>query len=303
MNTRLLIPPKFRVKHSKFKIYHSELDLMNIKAILKEHKLKFGFTLFLILLEAGLAILFPLFIGFSIDGAINGSYEGAIQLGLLGLAALIIGVGRRVFDSRFYAKVYQRIGSKAISKLKDGLSSIKAARLGMIRELVEFLENSLPELISNIIGLVGVVIIIATLNLKVFYGSLLVTAVIFLIYWFTSKKTIRLNKSSNDEFEKQVDVVSNNDEKELDLHLKAMMKWNIKLSDLEAMNFSISWIVLITFLVGSIVVAVSDGIIKYGALFSLIMYVFQYMENVINLPLFYQNWLRLQEIKERVEQV
>ncbi|MEM6967438.1 MAG: hypothetical protein AAF573_21925 [Bacteroidota bacterium] len=46
-----------------------------------------------------------------------------------------------------------------------------------------------------------------------------------------------------------------------------------------------------------------DGIIKYGALFSLIMYVFQYMENVINLPLFYQNWLRLQEIQARMEQV
>ena len=276
---------------------------MKVKAIFKKYRIKFGFTLFLILLEAGLAILFPLFIGYAIDSAISGSNYGAIQLGVLGLAALVVGVGRRVFDSRFYAKVYQSIGSSAISKMEDNVSSKKSARLGMIRELVEFLENSLPELISNVIGLIGVIAIIATLNLNVFYGSLIVTIIVFLIYWMTSARTIRLNKSSNDEFEKQVDVIAKNNERELNLHLKEMMKWNIKLSDLEAINFSVSWIVLITFLVASIIISVSDGIVQYGALFSLIMYVFQYMENVINLPLFYQNWLRLQEIKARLEEV
>ncbi|MEO1628941.1 MAG: ABC transporter six-transmembrane domain-containing protein [Bacteroidota bacterium] len=276
---------------------------MTAKAVLKKYRLQFGFTLFLILLEAGIAILFPLFIGYAIDDALSGGHYGAVQLGLLGLAALLVGVGRRVFDSRFYAKVYQHIGSKAISKIADNRSSVKAARLGMIRELVEFLENSLPELVSNVIGLIGVIVIIAFLNLHIFYGSLIVTILIFLLYWMTSTKTIKLNKSSNDEFEKQVDVIAQNDEAALDLHLSEMMKWNIKLSDLEAGNFSISWVVLISFLVASILIAVSDGIVKYGALFSLIMYVFQYMENVVNLPLFYQNWLRLQEIKGRLEQV
>lgn len=276
---------------------------MKINAILKEHKLKFSFTLFLILLEAGIAILFPLFIGYAIDDAISGSYYGAIQLGVLGIAALIVGVGRRVFDSRFYAQIYQSIGSKAIARIEGDRSSVKAARLGMIRELVEFLENLLPELISNVIGLVGVIVIIATLSLNIFYGSIIVTFIIFILYWATSAKTIKLNRSANDEFEKQVDVIAKNDEEELNLHLKQMMKWNIKLSDLEAGNFSVSWVVLIGFLVASIIIAVSDGIVKYGALFSLIMYVFQYMESVVNLPMFYQNWLRLQEIKERLEEM
>ncbi|MEM6378571.1 MAG: ABC transporter six-transmembrane domain-containing protein [Bacteroidota bacterium] len=276
---------------------------MKVRAILNKYKLKFGFTFLLILAEAVLAILFPLFIGYAIDSAINGSHYGAIQLGVLGLVSLIVGVGRRVYDSRFFAKIFQHIGSVAISKMEDNVSSKKAARLGMIRELVEFLENSFPELISSIIGLIGVISIIATLNLNVFYGSLIATAIVFLVYWLTSSKTIRLNKMSNDEMEKQVDVISKNEKEALEHHLKEMMHWNIKLSDLEATNFSISWIVLIIFLVAAIVISVNDGIVKYGALFSLIMYVFQYMENVLNLPLFYQNWLRLREIKERLEQV
>ncbi len=276
---------------------------MNLKAILKRYRVKFSFTLLLILAEAGIAILFPLFIGYAIDSAIAGSHFGAIQLGLLGFAALVVGIGRRVFDSRFYAKVYQDIGAKAVAKVADDQSSIKSARLGMIRELIEFLENALPELISNVIGLIGVVAIIATLNLPVFYGSLLVTLLIFCIYWLSSRKTVQLNRQSNDELEKQVDVIAQNDEAILDVHLRNMMKWNIKLSDLEATNFSASWLVLIVFLVISILLPIQDGLVQYGALFALIMYVFQYMENVINLPLYYQNWLRLKEITQRLERV
>ena len=276
---------------------------MSLKEIAKKNRLKIAFTLLLLLLEAGITLLFPLFIGNAIDDAVNTNHSGAINLGLLSLIALVIGVGRRVFDSRFYAKMYQNVGSNTISKMQDASSSLKSARLSMIGEFVEFLENSFPELVSNVIGLVGLIVIIFTLNQPVFYGSLIVTCIIFLIYWVTSKRTITLNKSSNDEFEKQVDILSKNSESELLLHLKKMMKWNIKLSDLEAANFSISWIVLSVFLVLSILISVDGGAIKYGALFALVMYVFQYMESVINLPIFYQNWLRLREIKNRMQSI
>jgi len=278
----------------------TQQNFVNMRILLKPYRWKFVFTLVLILLEATASLLFPLFIGFAIDGALNQSYDEVIYLGLLSMAALFIGVCRRVFDSRFYAKIYQDLGTRIVSKLQNGESSLKSARLNMIREWVEFLENSLPELINSFIGLIGVVIIIMTLNSTLFYACLVISLLIFLIYWMSRKKTIRFNKSSNDEWEKQVDVLSENDEKGLNLHLKEMMKWNIKLSDLEAVNFSLSWILLSLFLVGTIMVAVHQGMTEYGALFALIIYVFQYMENVINLPFFYQNWLRLKEIQERI---
>lgn len=274
---------------------------MKLTEELKKYKLRFGLTLVLIIAEAAISLLFPLFIGYAIEDAINNSKVGAIQLGALGLSAVIVGGGRRIFDSRFYSKMYQDIGANMFLNLKDKSASVKTARLGMLRELIEFLENYLPQLIHSVIGLVGVVFIIVTLNLKVFYGSLLVTLIIFIIYWISSKKTVFLNKSYNNEIEKQVDIISGDDDKELKTHLKEIMKWNIKLSDLEAINFSVSWIVLISFLVVSITISTEDGTMKYGALFSLIMYVFQYIESVVNLPFFYQNWLRLLEIKERIE--
>jgi len=273
---------------------------MQLTALLRKYRLKLGFTLLLIVTEALLSLLFPLFIGYAVDNAIQGSYAGAIQLGLLGLATLVIGVGRRVFDSRLYAKVYTDVGTTVLSATPKDSSSVKSARLGMLRELVEFLENTLPELIGTVIGLIGVVALLATLNLTVFYGSLAVTGIIFLIYAVTSRKTVRFNRASNDEFEKQVEVISSNHESELRTHLQRMMKWNIRLSDLEAVNFSLSWFVLLSFLVASIVVSITSGIVTYGALFALIMYVFHYLENVVNLPFFYQNGLRLREIWGRL---
>ncbi|MBB4119830.1 ABC-type bacteriocin/lantibiotic exporter with double-glycine peptidase domain [Mesonia hippocampi] len=276
---------------------------MNLKSTIKKYKLSYGFTLFLILLETVIAILFPLFIGNAVEDAINHSYKGAIYLGVLGVLALCIGTGRRIFDSRFYARVYQDLGENILTKQIKLSSSVKTARLGMIEEWVEFMENSMPEIITSVVGIIGVVIVIATLNTTVFIGCLVSIILIACIYWLNSKKTIALNKGYNNELEYQVEVIETNVPFLLKLHLKKMMKWNIKLSDLEALNFSLSWLVLIVFLVLSIIFSVQDGVVQYGALFALVMYVFQYIESVSELPLYYQNWLRLKEIQIRINNI
>lgn len=273
---------------------------MQIKRLFKQYKWRFLLTLVLILMEAGIMLLFPLFIGNAIDGIINNTKVGVFQLAALGLVLLIIGIGRRVFDSRFYGKVYEIAGAQIIQRI-DGKPSVKTARLNMLQEFVEFLENSLPELINNIIGLIGVMLILFSLNIKVFYGSITVTLFIFMVYWLTSKKTIDYNVASNNEMERQVDVLTKNDSSELKDHLNRIVKWNIKLSDLEAFNFSVSWMLVLVFLTSSIIISVDNEVTQYGALFALVMYVFQYIENVLNLPLFYQNWLRLREIISRLK--
>ncbi len=272
-----------------------------MRSVLLEFKWQLIFIFFLILVESAIELLIPLFIGFAIDNVLEGSYRGAIQLGVLGTFIILIGGGRRFFDSRIYARIYRRLGNETLLKIEKDLTSVKTARLGMVNEIIEFLENSLPALISTIIGMIGVVIIIASLNLNVFLLGLVATFLVFLIYFLTRTKTTSLNSAYNNEFEKQVDVITTNDDIMLALHLKNMMKWNIKLSNLEVFNFSMSWLILMAFLVLSLVFSVSAGNVAYGALFSLIIYVFQYIESVIALPVFYQNWLRLKEIKERLE--
>lgn len=276
---------------------------MKIKQLLFRFKKRFLFTLFLILAEVSLGILFPLFIGIAIDGAIQGSYTGALQLGGLGVLALIIGISRRVYDSRLYAKIFVEAGTQTISTIQKKTTSIKTARLNMLEEVVEFMENSLPALIQNIVGLVGIIVIIAFLNIKIFWGGIITLILIFIIYLITEKRTLYFHQSYNNELEKQVDIITTNDPQKLSQHLHRTMHWNMKLSDLEAGNFSLSWLILMVLLVASIIIAIQDGIVQYGALFALIVYVFDLIESIMTLPLFYQHWIRLSEIIRRLDNV
>ena len=276
---------------------------MQFKTIFWQYKWRLLFTLFLILSEAGLAILFPLFIGKAVDAAIHHSYLGAIQLGIVGLLALIIGMGRRVYDSRFYAQIFERLGTQMIGRSQESNDSTKTAHLHMLEEIVEFMENTVPELINQIIGLAGIVLILAFLNIQIFVGAVITLFLIFIVYILSGEKTTRFNSAYNDELEKQVEVIALQDRRTLSAHLRELMRWNIKLSDLEALNFSLSWLILMAFLVISIVLAIQSGITQYGALFALVMYVFQLIEHIVALPLYYQYWLRLTEIVQRLENI
>jgi len=184
----------------------------------------------------------------------------------------------------------------------EASTSTRTARLGMLREIVEFFENSLPELINSGLGLVGTMLIVAALNFPVFLACLATAAATVVLYALTGRLTTRYNQGLNDEHERQVDAVDSGDPGRLGRHLRAMMRWNIRLSDLEAANFGTNWVFMIALLVFAVSAAVRDTA-EYGAVFAVVMYVFQFMEAMMMLPFFYQEWLRLREISGRLETV
>ncbi|MEM8894372.1 MAG: ABC transporter six-transmembrane domain-containing protein [Bacteroidota bacterium] len=272
---------------------------MNLKRLFVKHRWSFLLMLFLVLVDAGLSVLYPLFIGFAIDDVIIREYTGAVLLGGLGLLTLVIGSGRRFYDSRFYAKLYRHQGLE-VGKSKDQPTSAKTAHLGFLREVVEFFENSMPEIVNSTIGLIGTLLIIATIDLNIFLGCLLILFIVVMIYGFSQGSIVRYNGAYNDEQERQVTALSEDSPILLHHHLWKLMQWNIKLSDLETLNFSLTWLVMMAFLVYSIISAVGQGDVTHGAIFSLVLYIFQFMESVSIMPLFYQHWLRLTEIIKRL---
>ena len=274
---------------------------MQFRKLIAKYRWSFLLMLSLLLLDASILILFPLFIGYAIDDALVKEFRGATYLGLLGLAALIIGAGRRFYDSRFYAKLYQRSAPKIADTEQE--TTVKSAHFGFLGEVIEFFENSLPEIINNSIALIGTLVIIATIDLKVFTGCLIILLIVSIVYGLSEKKTIRFNASFNQEVEKQVGFLGENNPIALRWHFSKLMKWNIKLSDLETINFSIIWLFMIIFLVGSILVSVWNGMTSQGLVFALVLYVFQFLETTASMPIYYQQWLRLKEIFERLSHI
>jgi ABC-type multidrug transport system fused ATPase/permease subunit len=273
---------------------------MLIKQVFAKYWMRLSLTLLLILLEALLVILFPLYIGKAIDGVMNNELVFLWQLCTLGLLLTVTGAGRRLLDSRFYAGIYTKVSRAAIKKMKLQDDSVKTARLNMLAEVVEFAENQLPAIIQHSIGLIVVALIILFLNLKIFMAAILCGSLVLCIYFLSSKRTLRLNSEFNNELENQVNTIQQKQESALHRHLLKLMRWNIRLSDLETLNFSGSWLIMLVLLVISIHIAATGENIQYGALMALIMYVYQFIESMVSLPLFYQQWLRLSEISERI---
>ncbi|MEM1294417.1 MAG: ABC transporter six-transmembrane domain-containing protein, partial [Verrucomicrobiota bacterium] len=163
-----------------------------------------------------------------------------------------------------------------------------------------YLENSIPMIFNAVLGLLGTLLIIAFLSLEVFWVCLLATSGIVLIFWLTRNSTFRFNQGYNEELEDRVRVIESEDDPAIATHFRKLMRWNIRLSDLETKNFSLSWALLMGVMVFAIVEPIRSGDVTHGAILALLMYVFNYIESVLDIPLQYQQFVRLEEISARL---
>lgn len=277
-------------------------DAVSLPRIFAQYRWRLLGTWSLVVIESGLMLLFPLLMGMAIDGLLQQSYFGLYLLAATGIFTLLAGAARRFYDTRLYARIYTAAAQKIVEqeRERDTEVSVISARTSMATELVEFLENSFPQIVESVIGLGGTLLMIWLLQGKVFAGCLAAAGIIFGIYAVTSRKTYVLNRGYNDQSEKSVDVLSGGTIQEVSSHFRGMMRWNIRLSDLETVNFSLSWLVMIGVLVFSVVATIQSGITAHGRILSILMYVFGYIESAVAIPLFYQQFVRLQEISGRL---
>lgn len=253
-------------------------------------------------IESLLDVFYPLFIGLAIDGLLQKQYTGVIQLAGLGLLSLLVGSVRRAYDTRVYAGIYSKIIPEMVANEQRMGSSISliSARSSLLTEFVKFLENSMPEIVRGVVSLVGTLVLIATLNWQVFFACLGILLLIVVVYSFSGKINFRLNKHYNNQLEKQVLALESRDMPQIHKHYQALMKWNIKLSDLENVNFVAIWLGVIALLVYTPISVINSGTSSYGEVSSIFMYVFGYVQDTVTFPLYIQQLIRLKEISSRL---
>lgn len=272
---------------------------ITLLSIFKRYKWKMSLTFFFVFLESVLFVLFPLVIGFAINGMLEQSYTGIFQLVTLGVLLTIIGTIRRMYDTRVYAGIYKQLAFETTQKQKEKSTSAVSGKVTMLKELVEFFENSFPDLVNSIIGLVGTLIILFSLSANIFFACLGILVFIYVVFALSSKKTSLFNHNYNNTLEEQVDIVESKNPEKIKKFFHKMMHWNIKLSDIESINFAVVWLAMSGLIIFAIVESTSLGLV-YGSIFSIIMYVFNFAESSTMLPMYYQEYLRLKEISKRL---
>jgi len=275
---------------------------ITLKTLLRRFWKKALVTWVLVILEGVALLLMPLVIGWAVDDLIQGETGGLIQLGALCLVLLVIGAGRRFYDTRIYAGIYRKVSNELVSRETARQTRVSkiSARTNLFTEFIEFLENSLPDIFNQLIGFAGTLGIIMFFDLQVLGACLVGSVLISAIYLLSQGRMLRLNRGQNDEFEKQVDVIVAQSQPAVKNHFRRLMRWNIRLSDLETINFSLTWVVLAGVLLFSVYVTATSASATFGQVVSIIMYVFGYIESVMAFPLYYQQVIRLHDIASRL---
>ncbi len=276
-------------------------ETYTLKAIFLRFRWQILLTLLLVIIEAILGIFYPLLIGIAINDLLKKSYQGLYWLTALGGASLIIGTARRFYDTRVYANIYRKTITKMVDSEHKKLRTVStiSARSSLMTEFVEFLENSMPDIVQSIVAIVGISLIIVALNIKVFFACFSLLLLIVGIYVLTGKRNFNLNKGYNDELEHQVQAIESKNNKTSKQHFNALMRWNIALSDLETTNYFVIWCGVIALFIYTPMIVIEDGVLTYGLVFSILMYVFDYIEKLTLMPLHIQQAIRLKEISQR----
>lgn len=277
---------------------------ITLKTLVVRFKWRILLTNLLVFLESILGVLIPLFIGLAINDLLDGSLRGVIYLTVLSLSSVAVGNIRRVYDTRTYSRIYQIVAPEMVANEQQKGSSVSKviARTSLLGEIIEFLEWSVPAVVGAGVYLIAVLVIIAGLNLQVFYASLALLLLTLIVYATTGKLNFKLNESYNDQLEHEVSALESRDHSLIRNYYRTLMRWNIKLADLGTFNYLIVMLGTTALLVYTPIAVIKGGVEYYGLVFSAVLYVFEFITALIELPDHIQQVIRLNEISSRLSE-
>ncbi|MFB9886458.1 ABC transporter six-transmembrane domain-containing protein [Balneatrix alpica] len=277
--------------------------MFSVASIGRSHRGVISLTWLMVLAENGLMVLLPLLIGNCIDDLLDGQSAGVINLGMLLLALVVLGVARRFYDTRVYGSIRVSLGIAVQQHLQGQALSSRNARLDMSRELVDFLENEVPPLLTAVIQIVAAIVILATFSPWLSLSAILAGGGMLLFYACVHQRFIRLNQLLNNQRERQVSVLASLSLTGLRVHLRKLRSREVRLSDTEALLYGLIFILLFGFVLTNLYLTAQLVEPSTGTVFAILSYSLEFVEAAVLLPITLQGLSRLAEISSRLQQV
>lgn len=273
---------------------------LSLTTLLRVFRWKIGLTWALVVLETALLTLIPLFIGFAIDGLMERDFSSMYLLCAILVVLLVVATGRRVYDTRAYGTIRVALGAELADRNVELPVSSLSARIHMARELVDFLEQSLPEIMTSILQLVIAVIVLWVFDWILAASALGAGVLMLLIYGLFHRRFYRLNRALNTQSEKEVKLLERRDRGSLLSHLQALRKFTVNLSDTEALVYGVIFFVLLAVIIFNLGYAALVLAASAGTMFSIVTYSWEFVNGAVSIPMALQSWSRLSEIIARI---
>lgn len=273
---------------------------LTISTLLRVFRWRIAVTWALILAETTLMALVPLFIGFAIDDLLDGRTGRFAILAAIMAALITVAVVRRIYDTRVYGDVRVELGREQAGRSADLPISALNARLGMGRELVDFLEHTLPQAMAAIVQLTIAVIVLYAFSPMLALAGGVAALLLMGNYALFHRRFFRLNGALNQQTERQVSVLEQRRPRPLRLHLLRLRRAEVRLSDTEAILYGLIFIVLLALMLFNLWFAATTLTLTVGTIFAIISYTWEFTESALALPVTLQSWSRLSEIMRRL---
>ncbi|WED24398.1 ABC transporter six-transmembrane domain-containing protein [Vibrio sp. JC009] len=282
-----------------------EFTKFTVRSILTHNKRKVAITWFLVALENVFTVLLPLFMGFAIDDLLTEELTRLFELAALLLLLTLVAVARRFYDTRAYGSIRVDIGEAVDAQMSTHPSnvnniSVRNARLDMSRELVDFLENDIPPLMTSVIQLIASVIILGAFQIQLGLSAVVAGIAMLIIYALFHDYFMRLYTSLNNRMEQQVAILSKVPFRGIRRHLERIRRREVLISDAEAVVYGLIFLVLFGFVIVNLWLSTLINHPTAGQIFSIATYSLEFVEAAVLLPVTLQTLSRLTEISRRL---
>jgi ABC-type multidrug transport system fused ATPase/permease subunit len=209
-----------------------------------------------------------------------------------------------MFDTRTYSAIYTSLVTQFLSRrYGKGEVSKLSAHSTLSREFVDFLEFDLAYIIEALYNIVGSMILLSFYDTSIVAVCLGILLPVMATSYYYGKKMRRLTKLKNDELEKQVSIIAEGNQAVIKSHYGKLRKWQIKISDKEALNFGFMEIMVILVIAVSLLVSKSvlGTTIMAGNIIGIYNYLLKFVSGLDTIPYTVQRLSTLNDITRRIE--
>jgi len=274
--------------------------LLKLWTLIRIFYLRIGATWALTLCETALIALVPLFIAFAIDGLLAGQTAALFQLAGVMAALIVVSVIRRIYDTRVFGTLRVEVGRTQSTRASAQPVSILNARLGMGRELVDFLEVEVPLVMTAVVQIIISVIVLSAFDATLALAAGCAVGIMLAIYGLFHKRFFRLNGVFNEQTERQVSILEARSAPRLLTHLLRLRGMEVRIADAESALYGAVFAVLLSLVVFNIWYATTHVAVTPGTTFAIVSYSLEFVEAAVTFPIALQSWSRLSEIIQRL---
>jgi len=275
-----------------------------LKNLFLKHKRQLIVTYILFTLETLGGLLRFYFFGEAVNGIIKGSYSGLIILAAVHLLYLSVGTVRHIYDTRTYSAIYTSLVTKLLTRRfnKPDVSKL-SAHSTLAREFVDFLEQDFVYVLEAVYNLAGSLIILFFYDKIIAGVCLLILLPVMIVSYIYGKRMKALTQNKNDELEKQVDVIATGNKIKIHNHYNNLRKWQIKISNKEAINFGFMELMVLVVITVSLIVShnIHSSTMMAGSLFGIYSYILKFASGLDTIPYTVQRLSSLNDIARRIE--